>query len=96
MMNRITQCTTLEELLTNYLDPSVWYRVKDLAKKAESGVGQALVIFECLQMDSSHLGERSCVLVGPGRGIPSLEAACEGWLKDLPSERQYPVAFWTP
>jgi len=53
----------------------------------------ALVLFENQLMDSSHFGERTALRVGPECTYKDV-AACEGhWLNDLPSQRQYPVAF---
>ena len=86
---------TLTELTTMF-DESVQNKIQALAKKARKEPSAALVVFECLALDSSHLGERTCVLVGPGHRIDSLERALGGHLKDLPSERQYPIAWWRP
>ncbi len=52
-----------------------------------------LVVFENQMFDSSLVGQQTAVSVGPGCLLKSKED-CEGkWLNDLPSQRQYPVAF---
>ena len=52
-----------------------------------------LVCFENLALDSSSLGERTVLCVGPTCTFKRPKD-CEGkWLKDLPSQRQYPVAY---
>lgn len=52
-----------------------------------------IVLFRNMMMDSSSLGESSCVIVGPSNTFKSVED-CEGkWLKDLPSQRQYPQVW---
>ena len=51
-----------------------------------------VVVFENLQMDSSAFGERTAVRVGPGCSY-SLQEALDNHLYDLPSQRQYPVAY---
>jgi hypothetical protein len=52
----------------------------------------ALVLFENLDMCSSHLGERTALRVGPGCSL-SLEQAAEQHLGSVPSIFQYPIAF---
>lgn len=55
---------------------------------------EALVVFECQQMDSSSFGNRSALVVGKPFTYKSV-ADCEGkWLKDLPSQREYPTSFY--
>jgi hypothetical protein len=82
----------LSELLEMF-NPSVWPKIQKLALEVVDRK-DALVVFECQALDSSHLGERTCVLVGPGHSIESVEEASQGWLGDLPSMRQYPVGYW--
>jgi len=54
-----------------------------------------LVLFENLQMDSSSYGRMTAMLIGPTNTYKSVED-CEGkFLGELPSHRQYPVA-WVP
>ena len=55
---------------------------------------EGLVIYRCLQMDSSNLGARSTVLVGPGCTCETIEKAAQQHLYDLPSQRQYPCAYY--
>lgn len=61
-----------------------------LARTDVSGI----VCYENLQMDSSQCGSRSAVIYGPGCAATTLEAALARHLNDLPSQRQYPVAFY--
>lgn len=54
-----------------------------------------IVLFENLMMDSSSRGAMTAMLVGPTNTYKSAED-CEGkYLNDMPSQRQYPVA-WVP
>jgi len=55
---------------------------------------EGFIVFENQAMDSSHLGERTAVVFGPTCTYKSPEEAEGRWLNDLPSQRQYPVA-WT-
>lgn len=65
--------------------------VKEALQHYPDAVG--VVLFQNLMMDSSSFGDSSSVIVGPSNTFTSAEA-CEGkWLKDLPSQRQYPVAW---
>jgi hypothetical protein len=51
------------------------------------------VLFENIQLDSSNLGKRTACIYGPGCTYETLEKISQGWLNDLPSQRQYPVAY---
>lgn len=53
----------------------------------------ALVLYENQQLDSSAFGDSTAVAVGPGRTYKTVEEAAAGHLNDLPSQRQYPVAY---
>lgn len=65
--------------------------LEDLAKKFPDA--EAVVHFENVTLDSSSLGAKTAVIVGPGREIDSV-AACEGrWLNDLPSQRQHAQGY---
>lgn len=54
---------------------------------------EGLVVYQCLQLDSSRAGETDVVAVGPQRTY-SLEAAIAGRLGDVPSRFKYPIAYW--
>ena len=55
----------------------------------------ALVLFENQQMDSSKFGNRSALRVGPSCSTKTVEELDGKWLFDLPSVRQYAVAYTT-
>jgi hypothetical protein len=55
----------------------------------------AVVVFENVDLCSSHLGERTAVIVGPACIFPSVEFCAGKHLNDLPSVRQYPQC-WCP
>jgi len=84
-MNRIS----FDELLGMF-DPDIHERLRTLINR--EGVA-ALVVFENRQLDSSAAGARSAVAVGPGCSHHSVAAVKKLWLNDLPSQRQYPVAY---
>jgi len=72
--------------------PAVHHAIESAAKLPGTEV---VVCFECLQLDSSHVGERVATVMGPGRTrpTPALEQAGTK-LGDLPSNFKYPVALW--
>jgi len=74
--------------LCSLFDPEVHAAIRRLARGAHF-----LVVYENVDLCSSRLGDRTCVKVGPGCGFSTLEQALGSWLGDLPSERQYPVAY---
>lgn len=76
-----------EELLA-MADPDVRDKVANLFQDA---VG--VVVFECLDMWSPQLGSRTFMCYGPGRTYQTIEEIAQGHLGDLPSQRQYPVAY---
>ena len=81
-VRRVDLATFLESF-----DPSVHERIGALLDR--DGVS-AVVCFENVCMDSSALGERTALIVGPSCTYKNVDA-CEGqWLNDLPSQRQYP------
>lgn len=52
-----------------------------------------LVLFENKMFDSSSRGAMTAMLIGPSNTYKSAEE-CEGkYLNELPSQRQYPVAW---
>lgn len=54
-----------------------------------------LVCYENQTLDSSHLGERTALCVGPLCTVQTLEQAMMHWLGDLPSVRQHPKNWCT-
>jgi hypothetical protein len=76
------------EDLKALFDPSVHSALEQLARNA-----RYIVVYEVLDFWSSRFGDRTAVKVGPGCTIESLEKALETWIGDLPSQRQYPVAY---
>lgn len=82
---------TKEEMLA-MLDESVHGRIEELLRRSDV---THLVIFENQMMDSSCFGDRTAMIVGPGCTYKDLEAVKGAWLYDLPSQRQYPVAYYT-
>lgn len=53
-----------------------------------------LVLFQCQQMDSSCFGSSTIIPIGPNNTYKTMEDVKGKWLHDLPSQRQYPVAFY--
>jgi hypothetical protein len=84
----VKRLNSLKDLMGMF-DSSVHSALEQLARDA-----RYIVVYENLNLWSSRLGERTALRVGPGCSVPSLERAFEIWLGDLPSERQYPVAYW--
>jgi hypothetical protein len=76
------------EDLKALFDPSVHSALEQLARDA-----RYIVVYENLNLWSSRFGDRTAVKVGPGCGVQTLEQALFGYLGDLPSQRQYPVAY---
>ena len=64
-----------------------------LREKFEFADVTHLVLFENIDMSSSQLGRRSAMLVGPSYTYKTLEAVEGQHLNDLPSQRQYAVAY---
>lgn len=74
------------------LDPSVHEAVRQAITRCQA---TAVVLFENVDLCSSHLGERTAMVVGPTCTYKTV-ADCEGHhLHDLPSMRQYPQV-WCP
>lgn len=71
-------------------DKRVRGAVRELAQK--KGVSH-LVLFENQDFTSSQFGARTALAVGPSRTYQTLESVEGQWLNDLPSQRQYPVAY---
>lgn len=81
--------TPATDLLAMF-DPKVHGAIIDRAKKPGT---EAIVVFENLQMDSSRLGMRTAVPIGEPWTWKKLSDVVGRWLYDLPSQRQYPVAY---
>jgi hypothetical protein len=88
MLAKAKKLESLEELKSLF-DPSVHDALERLAR-----IARYIVVYQNLDFWSSRFGERSALRVGPGCSVESLEQALSIWLGDLPSERQYPVAYW--
>lgn len=52
-----------------------------------------VVCFENPALDSSACGDRTALPVGGPDSTHTLETADNGWLNDLPSQRQYPKVY---
>jgi len=87
MVTRVKKLESLDEVKAMF-DPSVHGALEQLARDA-----RYIVVYENLDFWASRFGERSALKVGPGCSVESLEEALQIWLGDLPSQRQYPVAY---
>ena len=85
-MNRITK-----EEFFKLFDPSVHDATAMSLEKYKDAVG--IVVFENQCMDSSSLGSRSAVVVGPSNTYKTVDALVGRWLNDLPSQRQYATSY---
>jgi hypothetical protein len=74
--------------LCGMMDPVCY---KQLLKQAATA--RYLVLLENGQMDSSAHGHRTVMAVGPGKTYETLESLEGMHLHDLPSLREYPVAY---
>jgi len=88
MVTKAKRLESVEELKSMF-DPSVHGALEQLARDA-----RYIVVYQNIDFWSSRFGETSALRVGPGCQVESLEEALSIWLGDLPSERQYPVAYW--
>jgi len=88
MVTRAKKLESMEELKSLF-HSSVHDALEQLARDA-----QYIVVYEVLDMWSSRSGHRTALKVGPGCSVETLEQALQIWLGDLPSQRQYPVAYW--
>jgi hypothetical protein len=52
-----------------------------------------IMVYEVLDMSSSAFGARHFMVFGPTRTYKTAEAAADGHLNDLPSQRAYPTAY---
>lgn len=81
---------THEELLKAF-DPSCH---EGLASALQLPGTDGLIVFENVDLSSSQLGARTAVAYGPERTIKSLDDAKGRHINDLPSQRQYPTAYY--
>ena len=88
MITKVKKLASLDEVKAMF-HPSVHDALERLARHA-----RYIVVYENLDFWSSRFGERSALKVGPGCTVESLEKALSIYLGDLPSERQYPVAYY--
>jgi len=88
MVTRAKKLMSMDELKSMF-DPSVHGALEQLARDARH-----IVVYEVLDFWSSRFGHRTALKVGPGCQVETLEQALQIWLGDLPSQRQYPVAYW--
>ena len=65
----------------------------EIRQAMEANRADGVILLENQQMDSSHLGEQSCLTYGPECTYRTPEEIEGKWLHDLPSQRQYPVAY---
>ena len=82
-----------KEQFFDLFDPSVHEAMCEALKRYPSAIG--LVSWEVLTMDSSRFGERCATVFGPDNTFKSINECENRWLRDLPSGRQYPVAYVT-
>ena len=87
MVSKAKKLETIDELKAMF-DLSVHDALERLAQDA-----RYIVVYEVLDFWSSRFGHRTALKVGPGCSVESLEQALQIWLGDLPSQRQYPVAY---
>jgi len=89
-MNTVTRVRKLAgfEELAAMFDPEVHDALRGLIEGATH-----IVVYENLDLSSSWCGERTALKVGPGCGVRTLDKALRGHLGDLPSQRQYPIAY---
>jgi len=72
-------------------DPSVQPRI---VKNSMTPGVEAVVCLENLQMDSSHCGDRTALIVGPGCTFQLKHLEEQFRLGSSPSTFQYPVSIW--
>ena len=83
------QKLTMKEMMDKF-DPEVHEAIREAIRNTGA---TELLWAENQQIDSSAFGARSCIMAGPTCTYKSHEE-CEGkWIKDLPSQRQYFIAW---
>jgi hypothetical protein len=88
MVTKVRKLSSFDELQSLF-DPEVHDDLRRLVAGAKW-----IVVYENLNLSSPWCGARSALKVGPSCSVPTLEEALKGHLYDLPSQRQYPVAYW--
>lgn len=81
---------SLDEFLRQF-DESVHEVIRQ--KLEPQGVA-GVACFECVQLDSSHLGERTAMIYGPACTYKTIEEIEGQHLGDLPSQRKYPQNYY--
>jgi hypothetical protein len=72
-------------------EPEVWPKIEEAIKKFKP---THVVVFECLQMDSSSFGKRTALTIGgPENTYKTLGEVKDGRLGDVPSRFQYPTYY---
>jgi hypothetical protein len=61
--------------------------------QAKFPTAQYAVVFLNMDFNSSQFGAWTVLPVGPDQTVKTLEECSRIWLNDLPSQRQYPVAY---
>lgn len=84
-MNKVT----IEEFLKLFSEEVHNLILQNFARVDVNG----LVCFENQTLDSSSLGRRTAMIVGPGCTYKSHEDCIGKHLYDLPSQRQYPTVY---
>lgn len=94
MSTTMRKLTAMDRLTWEEFQAKFPDEVVDALRKARMTPGTAaLVLSENQQMDSSSFGARTAMRVGPACTYKTWQE-CEGhWLHDLPSQRQYIVAY---
>jgi len=83
------QKLTMEEMMDKF-DPEV----HDAIRRSIKGTNATeLILAENQMMDSSAYGSRSCMCAGPTCTYKSHEECEDKWINDLPSQRQYFIAW---
>lgn len=91
-MNQVSKMSQVsrDEFLGHF-DKSVHDSIRKVLERYSDA--EAIVMFENVTLDSSHLREKTAVVVGPSNTFKGIEF-CEGkWLHDLPSQKQYPWCY---
>ena len=85
LFNCMKQVTKAE--LYAKMDSLTWPKLDSFTK------AKYLVLFENQALDSSNLGMRSVLPVGPEQGLKTLEEIAGRPIGDVPSRFQYPVEY---
>ncbi len=80
---------TLDALVEMFA-PSVQDRIREMAAREDV---THLVVFTNIDMSSSHLGDMTAVIVGPGCTYKTLDEIKDSHLGQVPSVFQYPTHY---